>query len=120
MRKHMMDLTSHVFHIDEVSFDAISAKIGPQCRVKVLRVIFYHRVQGAQLAFPPLRRTSHAGQEVGAVIGDELAEITRVIARSWHDRVRVTCGYRTCARIRSSQDRAMTRVISASSSPITA
>src|SRR5260221_2226652 len=97
MRKHMIDLTSHEFHINEVGFDAISAKIGPQGRVKVLRVIFHHRAQGAQLAFAPFRRTSYAGQEVGAVIGCELAEIKRAIARSWHDRVRATCGYRSCA-----------------------
>src|SRR6266700_8257930 len=90
MRKHMIDLTSHEFHIDEVSFDAISAKIGPQRRVKVLRVIFHHRAQSAQLAFAPFRRTSYAGQEVDAVIGDEFAEIKRAIAPSWQDRVRAT------------------------------
>src|SRR5437763_6456539 len=100
MRKYMIDLTSHEFHIDEVCFDAISAKVGPQGRVKVLRVIFHHRVQGAQLAFSPFRRTSYAGQEVGAVIGDELAEIKRAIARSWHDRVRATWGCRSSARFR--------------------
>src|SRR6266513_4539814 len=100
MSKYMIDLTSHEFHIDEVGFDAISAKIGPQGRVKVLRVIFHHRVQGAQLAFSPFRRTSYAGQEVREVIGYELAEIKRAIARSWHDRVRATCGCRSCPRSR--------------------
>jgi hypothetical protein len=75
MSQHVINLTGRAFHVDQVSLDAISAKIGPQRRVKILLVIFYHRVQGAQLAFSPLRRTSYAGQEVRAVIGYELAEI---------------------------------------------
>src|SRR5438552_10928805 len=100
MRKHMIDLARYVFHVDQVGFDAISAKIGPQCRVKVLRVIFHHRAQGDQLAFSPFRRTSYAGQEVGAVIGDELAEIKRTTARSWDGRVRATWGCRLSARFR--------------------
>src|SRR5437870_10521474 len=81
MSKYMVDLTGRAFHVDQVGLDAISAKIGPQCRVKILRVIFYHRAQGAQLAFAPFHRTSYAGQEVSAVIGDELCEIGE--ARVW-------------------------------------
>src|SRR5437870_8864283 len=100
MSQHVINLTGRAFHVDQVGLDAISAKIGPQRRVKVLRVIFHHRAQGAQLDFSPFRRTSYAGQEVGAVIGDELAEIKRAIARSWHDRVRATCGCRSWARSR--------------------
>ena len=75
MRKDMLDLTGRVFYVDQVGLDAISAEVGLQRGVKILRVIFQHRAQGAQLAFPPFRRTSSARQEVGAVIGDELAKI---------------------------------------------
>src|SRR6266550_542106 len=98
MSQHVINLTGRAFHVDQVGLDAISAQIGPQRSVKVLRVIFHHRAQGDQLAFSPFRRTSYAGQEVGAVIGDELAEIKRTTARSWDDRVRVTWGCRLSAR----------------------
>src|SRR3954469_21359571 len=100
MSQHVINLTGGAFHVDQVGLDAISAKIGPQCRVKILRVIFDHRVQGAQLAFSPFRRTSYAGQEVGAVIRDELTKIKRATARSWDDRVRATWGCRLSARFR--------------------
>jgi hypothetical protein len=96
----MIDLTGRAFHVDQVGLDAISPQVGPQGGVKILCVIFQHRSQRDQLAFSPFRRTSYAGQEVGAVIGDELAEIKRAIAWSWHDRVRVTCGCRFCERFR--------------------
>ena len=75
MSQHVINLTGRAFHVDQVGLDAISAQIPPQRRVKIFGVILYHRAQGAQLAFSPFRRTSYAGQEVGAVIGDELAEI---------------------------------------------
>src|SRR5207249_11587206 len=98
MSQHVINLTGRAFHVDQVGLDAISAKVGPQGRVKVLRVIFHHRVQGAQLALSPFRRTSYAGQEVGAVMGDELTEIKRTIARSWGDRVRACYSCRSCTR----------------------
>src|SRR5439155_25341560 len=100
MSQHVINLTGRAFHVDQVGLDAISAKIGPQRRVKVLRVIFHHRVQGAELAFSPFRRTSYARQEVRAVVGYELDEIKRAIRQSWYDRVRATCGSRSCARSR--------------------
>src|ERR1700747_1325014 len=91
MRKDMLDLTGHVFYVDQVGLDAISAEVGPQRGVKILRVIFQHRAQGAQLAVSPLRRTSCAGQEVGAVIGDQFTEIERTIARAWLDSFHAAC-----------------------------
>src|SRR5439155_16435299 len=100
MRKYMIDLTGRAFHVDQVGLDAISAQIGPQRGVKIFGVILQHGAQAAQLAFAPFRRTSYAGQEVGAVTGDEFAEIERVIARSRHDRVRGTYDCRFSARFR--------------------
>src|SRR5207244_11745241 len=81
MREYMINLTGRAFHVDQVGLDAISAQVAPQRGVKILRVIFHHRAQSDQLAFSPFRRTSYAGQEVGAVIRDELAEIKRNTAR---------------------------------------
>src|SRR5437773_2098844 len=97
MSKDVIDLTGRAFHVDQVGLDAISAKIGPQGRVKVLRVIFHHRSQRDQLALSPFHRASCAGQKVAAVIGDEFTEIERTIARAWLDSFRAACGCRFCA-----------------------